>query len=147
MKHLLKLGILPVIAIMFMGAGNNTGFSPRVGYAYDMKSFTYANSQVDTLVINREAGVQAYGFSIHVKDSASITNAILFRTIRGKLQGVQAGDTVVSVMLCRQDSAITRSIVLAPLAEQYTIIVTFAGSANGVTTPTVEYLVQKQYSK
>ena len=61
--------------------------------------------------------------------------------------GVQVGDTLVSALLNRGDTVVTRAVTLAPLADEYWVIVTYAGSANGVTTPTAVYEFIKTLSR
>jgi len=109
---------------------------------------TYANSQVDTVIFTRQAGMSAFSFAIHAKDSVSITNVILRRVFNGVAQAVAAGDTIVSSAFTTTAAGVKlASITAAPLGEQYWAIVTYAGSANGVTTPNVVYGLTASYSK
>ena len=119
---------------------------------------TYANSQVDTVVFTREAGLSGLAFGAHFKDSVSVTNVILRRVVDGAIQPVLAGDTLYSSFASTVDGSAgnssfldgvgkTIAVTLAPLADQYLFIVTYAGSANGTTTPTAVYEAVKQLSR
>jgi len=108
---------------------------------------TYANSQTDTVWFTRQGGVSTMSFAIHTKDSVSITNAILFRQFNGVTQAVVVGDTLFSSYAAENTGIKIATITLSPLADIYYVKVAYAGSANGVTTPTVYYGLNASYNK
>lgn len=149
MKQVILFVACLMLVISFANAaGNNKTFALRIGdAATQVISVTYANSQVDTLKLAREAGVATYSLSMSFADSASLTKIIMVRVINGVQQDTLAGDSVMSTFACTAAESKTISWTVAPLPEQYWFFVTYAGSANGVTSPTVRYSVQRIYSK
>jgi hypothetical protein len=65
------------------------------------------------------------------------------------MQAVLAGDTLLGTFASTANGGASKSltIVLQPMPEQYWFFVTYAGSANGVTSNNVRYSVQRNYSK
>lgn len=121
---------------------------------------TYANSQVDTVVWVRDGSVSAISFAAHFKDSASVTSCVIRRVVDGALMAAVTADTVANIQpfvsvvdgasgstTYSNGKSVTGLVTLTPLADIYLFIVTYAGSANGVTTPTVKYEVVKQFSR
>lgn len=150
-KYLSKIIVIAgIIAIVIVatGAGVNTRLS-GIDLANSKYVGTYANSQVDTIKWAREASCSGAAFAIHLKDSASVTSVILRRIIDGKVSKAILADTLTNVawVSITNDSVATQTITLTPLADEYWFFVTYAGSANGVTTPTVTYEVIKQFSR
>lgn len=112
---------------------------------YSTISGTFATSQVDTVSCAVEGSELGYDFFMHPGDSVSVTNVILRRVIDGKFLGPVAGDTVVGAVVARSDTLIRGSVNVAPICQSLKFIVTYAGSAQGVTTPTVAYFLMKRY--
>lgn len=144
MRKLSSILAFSLIGFILIGAGINKTFRGR-GQQTATITGTYATSQVDTLYYNVEGTEAALRFWVDVGDSASITSAFLRRMINEKLTLPVAGDTLIGAVVCRQDSVITGSIAVATIAQKYRIIITFAATAQGVTTPTITYGISKQY--
>lgn len=121
---------------------------------------TYANSQVDTVIFTREAGLSGLAFAAHFKDSCSVTSVAVRRVVDGAFMAAVAADTLanfaafVSIVDGAPTSttfvngkSVTATVTLAPQADQYLFIVTYAASANGFTTPTVVYEAIKTFSR
>lgn len=100
---------------------------------------TYAASQVDTVKYTFEGVESGLHFYAHVGDSTSITNVILRRVSDGKLRAVMVGDTIVGAVVARQDTVISGTVSPTPLNEQLWFFVTYAATAQGVTSPNVTY--------
>jgi hypothetical protein len=115
---------------------------------------TFANSQVDTLTFQREAGLSGLAFAVHWKDSVNVTRAVVYRQVDGQWQWPAANDTIITAFTYNDSTsapwgpgyAVTKTITLAPLADNYVVVITYAGTLNGVTTPTVRYEFIKQLS-
>lgn len=148
-----------VVGYLMLGASGQVPTTQRLDLSSSVATNSYANSQVDTVVWNREPSVSGAAFAAHFLDSVSVTNVILRRVVDGTLQPVLAGDTLISSTFTSttDGNAATQSfsngvsktvaITLAPLADTYVFIVTYAGSANGVTTATVNYEIIKQFAR
>jgi uncharacterized membrane protein len=108
---------------------------------------TYADSQVDTVKLSRVAGLSALAFGVAIGDSVSITDVIVRRVIGGGTTAVAAGDTLYSSYATTAAGKKLAAVTLAPVAEEYWFIVTYAGSANGVTSPTVTYTAVQQLDR
>ena len=112
---------------------------------------TYTTSQVDTVVLRRwSSGISGLSFALHVADSTSITNVIVRRVINGLAQAVIAGDTLFSTFTNTSSTlsaSKTATVTMTPLCEVYWFVVTYAGSGQGVTTPTVTYIAETQFAK
>jgi hypothetical protein len=138
------------IAIMFMGTQITVNLNP--GRSQTKSSGTYASAQVDTIKYTREAGLSGLSFEAHWKDSVNITNIVCRRVFDGVPNVVASADSLTTAA----DSSATavswiKTITLAPLAEQYWVIVTYATDAGalnqGVSTPNVVYGFERQYSR
>jgi len=112
---------------------------------YSTATGTFVLSQVDTVSYAVEGNAQAFGFFMHPGDSVSVTNVILRRVVDGKMLGTVTGDTIVGAIVARSDTLIYGSVNVAPICQSMKFIVTYAGSAQGVTTPTVTYDLMKRY--
>jgi hypothetical protein len=137
------------------------------GKATSVYSKTYANSQVDTVIIVREAGVTGLAFSAFWADSARLaatSAAVVKRLVNGNLcpaigsdtlslwsSSIMAEDTKDTPNVLADGNSKTGTITLAPLADAYVVIVSYLSTGNGthlLTTkrsPAVTYIVQKQY--
>lgn len=152
-KYAWGLFVVAILCISFyevvFAASGQVGLNTKIGLELTSKSKAYANSQVDTVIWTREGAAAAYAFAIHFKDSASVTSIQLRRVIDGVATGFATTDSLLTGALItpRADSTIVRTITLAPLADQYWVIVTYTSSGNGVTSPTAVYEVLKQFSK
>jgi hypothetical protein len=138
----ITVALLVVLAIASIGASLTlTGSSMKTSYV----AGTYANSQVDTLTWIRSGNETGATFWMRSRDSVSITIAILRRQFRGGLAPVKAGDTLLTAKASIGDTTLNATITLSPYCDTTKIFVTYAGSANGVTTPTVEYGIGKNF--
>jgi len=120
---------------------------------------TFANSQVDTVIFNREASLSSLAFAMHGKDSFQVLTIKVRRVVDGALMAQVASDTLDRAVFTSttdgsagsttfsDGSSATATVTLTPLCDQFLFIVTYASSGNGVTTPTVVYEAVKQYSR
>lgn len=105
---------------------------------------TYANSQVDTLRYIRPPGLSALSFAPYWNDSVKITSIIVRRVSNGVTLSVIAGDTLATSLTGTSTTARLYAVTLAPISEEYQVIVSYDTSANGVTTATVNYKFNQQ---
>ena len=145
------LSVLLVVGITMIFGGAQVTVPLAAGLPVSKTSKTFVSGQVDTITFNREAGLSALSFSIRTKDSSNITSIVLRRAFDGILSPVVATDTLSAVDSSASDRAIIKTITLAPLSDQYKVIVTYntddGGINQGTTTPTVVYGFNKQFSK
>jgi hypothetical protein len=151
-----KLVVLLVIVglVAFMGSQVTIPYKPGVSPSIVVK--TFANSQVDTVVWSREAGVSGAVFATEFKDSVSVSYVKVDRGYNGvylPLAGTVARDSVVEFRnfvnapnKSNPDTVMAGTILLVPLADQFRFIVTYAASGNGTSNNTVVYEIVKQYS-
>jgi hypothetical protein len=143
----------------------------NAGAAVSSVSNTYADSQTDTVLITREAGVTAMTFSAYWPDSVSVGVATLQRVVNGNICPLLVGDTLTAFLtytgtedvidtpdkLASGNSA-TSTITMAPLAERYAVILVYETQNGGDNfngthlltakrAPTVKYTIQKTYGK
>lgn len=160
MKRLILSFLLFVIVSIGYGASGKVTLTGTTDASVASASNTYANSQVDTVIWTRDGSVSAISFAAHFKDSVSVTSCVIRRIVHGTLMAAVAADTVANLQpfasttdgsagstVFSDGKSVTGLVTLTPLADQYLFIVTYAGSANGVTTPTVIYEVIKQFSR
>ena len=138
---------LPFLAalavVLFMG--NQQTVIETIKAVARVDTTLFVNSQVDTISYVRPAGLEGFSFAPHWKDSVSVTNAIMRRVVNGEIRAAIAGDTLFGALASTSaDTSLLVTATLAPLAERYVVIVTYAGSANGVTTPVVTYAFNQQ---
>jgi hypothetical protein len=165
----ISLLCLAVICIAFASGGKVT-LGQRTGLLSSNNTDSYAASNVDTVIWSREANVTAIAFGGHFSDSVSITNIVMRYVVDGTVVPVGVGDTLTphgnaagtftfvnttngaptsttyshgSSLLC----PITTATYTSLLPDQLLFIVTYAGSGQGVSTPTVRWGVEKGYSK
>ena len=125
-------------------------------------STTYANSQLDTVIWDREAGVSGVSFFAHTKDSVRFSNdsgCVILRVINGTMLVKAAADTLnfsskVSTIdgnsstLNFQDGVVFGGTpTYAPYADRIVFIVKYGVAGNGTTSPTVVYRLNKIYAK
>lgn len=154
MKSLLNKSYFPILAgvvsALFIFASGQITLT-GLGKAVSKNSKTYAASQTDTVIYNREVGDVNLSFAVHTKDSSNFTNAVLRRVIDGVAAPAVAGDTLFSSDSSASARSIVKTITLAPLADQYWIIVKYTANNGaidqGTTTPTVVYEVNKGQGK
>ena len=156
MKTLLKwVKTYPVasafIAVaLFLGA-TQVSIGPGLGLATVKATGTYASAQVDTVILQREGGVQALSFAIESADSQNLGTVIVRRVIDGTASAVIAGDTLTSNDSSATARSVVKTVPLAPLPDTYWVIVTYktntGGINQGATTPNYVYQFNKQYSK
>ena len=150
-----SLNLVFVIALVVLALYVFTGAQVTVplnaGLAVTKTSKTYTSGLVDTITFNREAGLSGLSFSIRTKDSSNITSIVLRRAFDGIIAPVVATDTLSAVDSSATDRVIIKTITLAPLADQYKVIVTYntddGGINQGTTTPTAVYGFHRQYSR
>jgi hypothetical protein len=137
MKHLLVLFAVILTCALFMGAQLTLpqNFKPSTTVAS-----TFANSQVDTVTYTVDGSERLLGFYGSWADSVSVTNVITRRIYNGSYLAVVAGDTIIGATVSTAASAVARgSVPWTVPCEKIAFIVTYAGSGNGVTTPTDQY--------
>lgn len=144
--------LLALVAMVLMGASGKKNVPLSSGTATTVLQTAYVSAQVDTLVVTREAGLSAASFGIYAADSINISKVILRRVVNGYPLAVQVGDTLMSAA----DSAASsytalKAITLAPVCEQFWIIVTYNTDKNGINQSkdanTVRYAINRQYAK
>lgn len=161
MKKLALVSLLLCVGVFYAyGASGKKSLPNTFDFRTAKVTNTYANSQVDTVIYNCPAGLNALAFAMHFKDSASVTSCVIRRVVDGALMAAIASDTVAAMAAFASTvdgssgsttfsdgKSVTGAITLAPLCDTFLFIVTYAGSANGVTTPTVVYEAIQQLTK
>jgi hypothetical protein len=152
--------VLFMATFAFAGANGQQVLPLAQGVGVSKLVSTYANSQIDTVVITRESGVSAISFAVHAKDSVffgTTAAAVVRRVVDGTLMPAITGDTLqftaiqsttdgnTSTLAFGNGTSYTRALTLAPLADQYIVILKYHSSGNGVTSPTIVYEAIKQY--
>ena len=121
------------------------------GYAVSVVTNSVAASQVDTVVWVREPGVTALSFGLYINDTCDIDagKVWVLRVINGQSIGVQASDTLTGITFdVNSDTSVVSAVTLAPLADQYWVVVNYTSSGVGVGGDVVaRYEFIKQYSK
>jgi len=151
MKYLVALFLVFSMA----SAGQKTIITSGLNTSMKASQTTYVNSQVDTVIFTRQAGVSAFSFVAHWKDSVKVDLAVLRRVFNGVVSAVIAGDSLIaSTYTSTANGGVTRviSATLQPLPEQYWVIVTYASTGNGVggdggSSANVVYGVNASYAK
>lgn len=146
----LALVLILVLAVAEVWAASGKVSFGGSGAAVSKTTKTYANSQVDTLVFNREAGLATLAFTARWKDSVKLTSILLRRVVDGIASAQLTTDSIMTLLpytATTSDTTLLKAITLAPAADQYWVIVTYVSSGNGVTTPTAVYEFQKTYGK
>lgn len=155
----MKYVILSVILmVLFMGA--QVTVSPDQYYPIAKTDKNYANSQVDTIWYGRTAGLSGLAFAAHWQDSVNITSATVRRLIDGELMAAVTGDSLsitltgfsnftAGIKGTSADPSVgyVGTINMTPLCDQYRIILTYAGSNNGVTNNKVRYEFLQQFAR
>lgn len=158
---LVVISVIAVFALMIAASGQKS-IPYSQGRSVESYVGTYTNSQIDTVIINRDPGLSALSFGAHFGDSVS-TYATAAATVRRVVDGVLtpaiAGDTltnwssVLSVVVSNPTSnkfangtALVGAITLAPLADQYLVILKYAAAGQG-TSHNVKYEAIKQFGK
>jgi len=148
-KVLAIIALVSIPMYIVYAAGVNKVLGIGTGNTMMKTTGTYANSQVDTVTWTRDANAQAYAFAFSFADSVSISSAVLIRVVNGvQMAQVSTDSLITSAGFATTAAAgLTKTVTIAPLADQYRVYITYAGSANGVTSATNAYEVLKQYSK
>lgn len=122
---------------------------------------TFAASQIDTFVFNRERGVSALAFGLHAKDSLQLHGTTAGRVIRmvdGTIVALPAADTLTGFTNFTSTTdgstnqpfsngvSVLGTITLAPVCDQYWVILKYAATGNGTTTPNYKAEFVKTYS-
>ena len=146
----MKKIFLAILLVSFVGISFGAGSKKTVTGKYKFEAnyvTTYVNSQVDTVIYNMDGSESGtYGtFGAAFLDSVSITNVIVKRVINNQVQATIVGDSVTATIVGTSDTGTGKlaTFSLDPKADQLWFIVTYAGSANGTTTPTVKYVIHK----
>jgi hypothetical protein len=145
----LSLLLIVGITVAFAASGQVT-FTTTPATAVSKATKAYAASQVDTLRFSREAGLSGLAFTAKWKDSVSLTNILLRRVVDGKASAFITTDSIMTLLpyvATTNDTTLLKTITLAPLCDEYWVIVTYAGSGQGTGTNTAVYEFQKQYAK
>lgn len=152
MKRLISLfALVLLVSALAFSAGTKKTVPVNAGYPNTNVLFSFGNSYVDTVVIDREAGLEGLALAINFLDTAAVTNVIVRRVINGVPMPVIAGDTLTpytSLTTTAASQSCTATITLTPLADQYWCIVKMAASGAGVAG-THTYLAEalRQYGK
>lgn len=140
--------LLLVVVFIFLGASGQVTLTLNAGTSVTKSSKAYAASQVDTVRMSRDRAVAAMSFAVHFKDSVSITSAIVRRVYDGVAEAALTTDSLAAFtgFVSTAAASVGATITMAPLPDEYWIVVTYAGSAQGFTTPTAVYEVNRQYN-
>lgn len=152
-RPVVLIGLLIVSVVIAWAASGQASIPLNANLDNSKVSKAYVKNQTDTVIINREGSMSALALGIHTKDSSKITLAVVRRVVDGVASALAAGDTLAPFTAWRNTTnagaTATAEITLAPLADQYWVIVTYENSdtTQGVSTPTVVYEALKQYSR
>jgi hypothetical protein len=149
-KVIALLLLLAVGVTVVLAASGKVSFATNPNTEVSKTTNTYVNSQVDTLVFNRERGLSGLAFATRWKDSVKVTSILLRRVVDGIATAFITTDSLMTGLpytAVLVDTTIHKTVTLAPLADQYWVIVTYVSSGNGVTTPTAVYEFIKQYAR
>lgn len=140
------------LALLAIGAGSKSVISNSSPFG--SLTTTYKNSNADTLIFYRPAGMTAGSFAAHFSDSVSVSLVKVRRQVDGEWLALQTGDTLTAFTnfldtttvgilgtSANPSSAVVGTLTIAPLPEAYAFIVNYASSLNGVTNNTVRYSV------
>lgn len=154
MKKYAAVFALLLIPALLLGAGNKKYVANTSDGSVAVVTASFANSYVDTIKFVRPPDLNAFAFSAEWQDSVSITSVTFVRVIDGTACAAAAADTLSSFYAftgtptgANPIRAVTQAVTLAPLADEYWFYVTYAGSANGVTSATVKYKIIQQRLK
>lgn len=161
----LAVGIISLLFAQasFAGANGQILLTASNYDPVDFATVTYANSQTDTVVWVREAGVSGISFSANWTDSVKIASDSGCRVLRvvGNFATFTSGDTlafsaysstanngVAYSVWFAQGNALVKSVTITPYTDKILFIVKYAASGNAsVSNPTVQYKVNKTYSR
>lgn len=175
-KIVLSAIALFVVTAVAYSAGQQRSFSLGLDKTNLTISTTYVNSQVDTLIVTRQASWSGFSFSAKFGDSVSVTNVVVRRVVDGTVAPVFRGtaatpsqdslntinnaagtytfvgetDASSGSGVFSDGNAAVWAVTLAPAVDQYLIIVKYAASANGgstTSTNTVKYTINPIYSR
>lgn len=146
---LLSVGVVAVFAVTLADINS---IPHNQGILTESVTGDFADSEVDTVKYIRDGSGRLAGlaFACEWNDSVSVSLVTVRRIIDGTVQPLIAGDTLTAytsfsdLTAASEPNAKTATVTLAPLADEYWFIVTYAGSNNGVTAPTVKYMAKKQ---
>lgn len=130
-------------------------------------SKTFANSQVDTIIITRDKALNALTFAAQWDDTVSLISIVVFRSYKttrymtGAVAATNAELTVTADTLFSNHDANTTTVIyantvsygrvfeiaLSPLADQYYVVVTYGATGNATDGKVVHYGALKQYGK
>jgi hypothetical protein len=154
MKKFIAVVMLFLVPALLFGAGNNKTVVNASDGATASVTATFAISYVDTVKFIRPVGLTAFAFAAEWQDSVSVTSVTYKRVIDGTPCAAATADTLSSFYAftgtptgANPIRSCVQAVTLAPLAEEYWFFVTYAGSACGVTSPTVKYKIIQQRDK
>lgn len=152
----------PWYAPVRLAASGQVSFGRQIGVRTSTATKTYAASQIDTCIIFVDANVTSLAFGAQFKDSVATfatTAGRVLRVTNNTICSTPAADTLSgwSALSLTTDgasgstvfadgNALLATITLAPSGEYYIVIVKYAATGNGTTTPTVRYAAYKQYA-
>jgi hypothetical protein len=151
-KHIL-LFIVLVLSVSIASAGIKTLASGGNTNQAVAVSGTYANSQVDTVKFRLQGGEKTLGFGAYYADSVQVVEGIVRRVVNGTVCAVRAGDTLsvlsAASAIAGSQAATTYldTVTLDPTAEEYWVIITYAGTVQGTTAPNLSYRLYRTFSK
>ncbi len=160
------MDVTPPWYVVKIGGGYGLAASGQVtlpfkttGDKVAMASKAFAASQIDTVIVKGGKGVASVCFGVQWKDSVQLfatTAARVLRVVAGTgastIVSVPAADTLTnwtnltattdgsaSSLTFSNGNAALGSITLAPYPDFYLVIVKYAATGNGTTTPTAIY--------
>ena len=148
---LILIAVVISTSLVLYAASGSASFPLNAGIGKTAYSKALVKAQVDTLIYVRKGDENALAFAVELKDSGKITSVTFQRGVNGIYMAQVTADTLSSfyALTSTGTKAATQAVTLAPLADQYRFIVTYDTTTTlfGVTTPTVNYEVLRQFSK
>jgi len=147
---------LPLLGLMFLGAGIKTGAPSAHGPYTDPIRGTFANSQADTIYYPRPAGLAVLAFAAHFKDSVSVDSVKVAYQVGGELTSTTQvllssftayANTAAGVAgsSANPSGAVSNAVTFTPLTDVIRFIVSYHSSGNGVTNNKVDYFFEQQF--
>ena len=128
MKKVLAFVLVVAVGVTFIAAQKTTTGN---GNAASVATGTYLAAQTDTVKWYREKGVRTLAFGAFYADSGTVGTAFVRRVVNGVCVSAVAGDTLTNLTAKADTSTTDKSsldaITLAPLADEYWVIVNYTG--------------------
>lgn len=163
MKTLSKIVLVILLLGIVVSSAYSTGRSKAVPFipgTQNRATSTYANSEVDTIIITRDPSCPSMGFSLFYYDSVKIDYVRCYRVVNGVYQALRVGDTLYSnaagttvtwiptlANTAAPQNVISYALTLSPYCDQYAIEIGYNSSNNGVGTNTVLIEEQKIFAR